>query len=183
MTGSSQPALVLWTSRLVTRPSGDTDVALLLLDPQESSRRIYNDVSVMQAIVDQFLESGGKNIPADRLRLFVIDEGRHIYDASHLLEIPLSGGWRPELPARSKSAWWPWRRSTQRYQYAVTLAGLGDWRWNRLDSELGAMVLSAFELPTLDETLKRYVTVLKGAHEGAFTGESGMARVSTELPV
>lgn len=181
MTNSCQPALVLWTSRLVTRPSGDTDVALLLLDPQESRHRVYNDVPVMQTIVDQFLESGGKDIPADRLRLFVIDEGSHTYDTSHLLEIPLSGEWKPESTSRRRFAWFPRRRSTQRYRYVVTLGRSGDWCWSRLDSELGAMVLSAFELLTLGETVKRYVTALRGAHEDAFTRASA-ASVSTELP-
>jgi hypothetical protein len=169
MTGSGQPAVVFWTSRLLPPQSGDADVALLVMHPQESSRRIYHDITVAQSIVDRFRASGFASIPAERLRLFVVDEGRHLYDASQLLEIPLSGHWRADTPKGGWSMRWPWRQSEKRYQYVVKAVGEDDWRWNNLESDLGAAVLSAFELPTLGQTLTRYMTVLEEANEDALT--------------
>lgn len=182
MTGGRQPGVVYWSSRLLTQPSGDTDVALLLQHPSESNHRIYHTVAEVQAIVDQFLQLGGRNVPAERLRLFAVDEGRHTFDTSHLLEIPLSGGWKPKPLPRGWSVRFPWQRSTQRYHYAVTVAGTDDWRWHQLSGELGAAVLSAFELPTLAETLRLYVAALEGAGEAPEVANSDTLRVSLRMP-
>lgn len=169
MAGRGQAAVVLWASRLLPLPSGDTGIALLLMAPRESSRRIYTDVTAVQAMVKQLHESEFASMPAERLRLFAIEEGRHLFDPSHLLEIPLSGHCQPEPPARGWAIAWPWRRSAKRYRYTVMAVGPDDWRWNTLKSEIGAAVLSAFELSTHEETLKRYMAVLEGACEDSLT--------------
>lgn len=165
MVNGLQPAVVFWVSRLLTLPSGDTYVALLLQHPQESRYRIYNDEYVMKAIVDGFIERGGKQIPVERLRLFVVDEGINTSDASHLIEVPLSGAWQSEATVKMPTLRWPWRRSRQSYRYTVNLGKREDWKWSRLENEHGALVLSAFELSTTKENINRYGPVIGRASE------------------
>lgn len=161
-----QLAVVFWTSRLLTLPSGDTYVALLLQHPQESGYRIYNDEPVMKAIVDGFVEHEGRQVPVERLRLFVVDEGINTSDSSHLIEVPISGAWQSEATARRPTLRWPWRNSRHSYRYTVNLAKHEDWKWSGLESEIGALVLSAFELSTTKENINRYGPTIGRASEG-----------------
>ncbi|MBK3780777.1 hypothetical protein G3A43_11115 [Paraburkholderia aspalathi] len=180
MTHGAQPAVVYWTSRLLRQRSGDTDVALLLAHPQESCIRIYNDPAAIQAIVDRFLASGSTDIPAERLRLFIVDEGRHTFESSHVLEIPLCGHWREATPSGSGSLRWLRPRRNVRYEYVVKVkAGTEDWRRHSFESDPAIAVLSVFEFPTLEQNLSRYVAALEGAREDAATG---VPMVATPAP-
>lgn len=170
----AQPAVVYWTSRLLRQQSGETNVALLLAHPHESNLRVYSEAAAIQAIIDRFLASGSTDIPAERLRLFVVDEGGHTFEPSHVLEIPLSGRWREATPSGSWSLRWPRLRRNVRYEYVVK-AGTEDWRWHRFESDAAIAVLSAFEFPTLEQTLSRYVTALEGAREDASTSTPTVA--------
>ncbi|MEM5367225.1 hypothetical protein V4C53_14465 [Paraburkholderia azotifigens] len=158
-TSLGDAAVVFWTSRLFSAQSGDTYVALLVTHPRESKLRIYNDRCIAQSIVDQYRASGSADIPAERLRMFVVDEGDHTYDHSHLVEIPLSGRWIVEEGSRWRMCL-PWRQTVERASYVVQVAGLDNWRWNTLDNALGIAVMSTFELATVEQALSQYRAVL-----------------------
>lgn len=155
-----RPEVVYWRTIILPQSSGDSVIALLIQHPYESELRIYNDNPVIQEIVNQFRRFYAPGVPADKIRLFVLDEGKYTYDRSHLLEIPLKGRW---IETKHGSLRWrlPFFRSASQSEYEIAASNDG-WKWHNDKSDLWQSVISLSNVHTQKCNLVRYQSVLNG---------------------